>query len=245
VTVAQSQGAAVVWHELECGSYRQDLPLWRALAARHGSPVLEIGAGTGRVALDLAAAGHRVTALELDPSLLAELVVRTGELPVTSVHADARRFHIDERFALCIVPMQTIQLLGGAPGRGAFLRCARRHLRGGGVLAVAIVETLEPFRAADGGPELPAEACERDGVHYSSRPTAVLSSAAGFVLERRRETLAASGEHTVLEDSVHIDRLTVAELEAEALAAGLRPAGRTSVSPTPEHTGSTAVILRG
>ncbi len=245
MTVAQSQVAAIVWHELECGGYRQDLPLWRALATRHGSPVLEIGAGTGRVALDLAAAGHRVTALELDPVLFAELVLRTSELPVTSVHADARSFHIEERFALCIVPMQTTQLLGGAPGRRAFLRGARRHLRAGGVLAVAIVETLAPFRATDGDSELPAEARERDGVLYSSRPTAILSDAAGFVLERRRETIAPSGEHTVLEDSVHLDRLTGTELEAEALAAGLRPAGRTSVSATPEHTGSTVVIVRG
>jgi SAM-dependent methyltransferase len=245
VTVAQSYVAGVVWHELECGSYREDLPLWRSLAARHGSPVLEIGAGTGRVALDLAAAGHRVTALELDPLLLAELALRTGELPVTPVHADARRFHIEDRFALCIVPMQTIQLLGGAPRRRDFLLCAKRHLLGGGVLAVAIVETLIPFRVTERGPALPAETCERAGVLYSSRPTAVRSNAAGFELERRRETFAASGERTVFDYSVHIDRLTAAELEAEALAAGLRPAGRTSVAATPEHSGSTAVILRG
>ncbi len=64
----------VVWHDLECGSYRADLPLWRALAvqARDG-PVLDIGAGTGRVALDLARAAHRVTALDLDPELLGAL----------------------------------------------------------------------------------------------------------------------------------------------------------------------------
>jgi hypothetical protein len=50
----------VVWHDLECGAYRADLPLWRELAARarFGSPILDVGAGTGRVALDLARAGH-------------------------------------------------------------------------------------------------------------------------------------------------------------------------------------------
>ena len=36
-------------------------------------PVLDVGAGAGRVALDLARAGHDVTALDLDAELLAEL----------------------------------------------------------------------------------------------------------------------------------------------------------------------------
>jgi SAM-dependent methyltransferase len=244
VTAAHSPPPGVVWHELECGSYRQDLPLWRALAARYGGPVLEIGAGIGRVALDLAEAGHRVTALEREASLLAELSSRAGELPVARVHADARHFQLADRFGLCLVPMQTIQLLGGPSGRRAFLRCARRHLRDGGVLAVALVETLERFRTSDGGPALAAEACARDGVLYSSRPTAVVADAGGFVLERRRETIDASGERTVLDDAVHIDGLTCAELEAEALAVGLTPVERTSVPDTQEHTGSTVVIFR-
>ena len=44
----------VAWHDVECGGYDADLPLWRELAARRGGPVLDVGAGTGRVALDLA-----------------------------------------------------------------------------------------------------------------------------------------------------------------------------------------------
>ena len=55
-----------VWHDVECGGYAADLPLWRELAAREAGPVLDVGAGTGRVALDLARAGHDVTALDRD-----------------------------------------------------------------------------------------------------------------------------------------------------------------------------------
>ncbi len=43
--------AAVVWHDIECSAYRADLPLWRELAAEYGDPILDVGAGTGRVAL--------------------------------------------------------------------------------------------------------------------------------------------------------------------------------------------------
>jgi len=36
---------------------RRDLPLWRAMAARAGGRVLDVGAGTGRVTVELAASG--------------------------------------------------------------------------------------------------------------------------------------------------------------------------------------------
>jgi precorrin-6B methylase 2 len=70
--------STVVWHDVECGSYVEDLPLWRSLAAEYGDPVLDVGAGTGRVTLDLARAGYRVTALDRDPELLAALERRLG-----------------------------------------------------------------------------------------------------------------------------------------------------------------------
>ena len=65
--------ASVIWHELECGSYTEDLELWRGLAREAGGPVLDVGAGTGRVTLELARQGNTVTALDLDEELLAEL----------------------------------------------------------------------------------------------------------------------------------------------------------------------------
>ena len=64
---------AVIWHDVENGGYDVDLPLWRRLAQRAGGPVLDLGAGTGRVALALAEDGHDVTALDSDPDLIEEL----------------------------------------------------------------------------------------------------------------------------------------------------------------------------
>ncbi len=37
---------AVVWHDVECGAYAADLPLWVELAAEHGGPVLDLSACT-------------------------------------------------------------------------------------------------------------------------------------------------------------------------------------------------------
>jgi 2-polyprenyl-3-methyl-5-hydroxy-6-metoxy-1,4-benzoquinol methylase len=123
--------AEVVWHDLECGAYRADLPLWLELAAQAAGPILDVGAGTGRVTLELARAGYAVTALDSAPALLAALCDRAGGLAVETVQADARSFELARRdYALCIVPMQTIQLLGDEDGRVRFLRRARSSAPG-------------------------------------------------------------------------------------------------------------------
>ena len=235
---------SVIWHDVECGGYAQDLPLWRSLAAEHGDPVLDVGAGTGRIALDLARRGHEVVALDHDPALAAELTRRAGDLSVTAITADAREFDLGRPFALCIVPMQTIQLLGGSDGRRAFLECAKRHLQPGGLLAVAIAPELELFEVVDGGLTPLPDIREVDGVVYSSLPTAVRADPDGFVLERRRERISVSGSRSVEQDVIRLDRLTGDELESEAQAAGLRRAGRAAVAATDDYVGSEVVLLR-
>jgi SAM-dependent methyltransferase len=244
VSAAQEQ-LPVIWHDLECGAYGADLRLWRALADECGDPVLDVGAGTGRIALDLAGRGHRVTALDRDPLLIAELARRAGGLPISTVIADARRFELDRCFALIIVPMQTIQLLGGIDGRRQFLTRAASHLRAGGVLAVAITEMLEHFSIDDGIAPPTPDMREIAGVVYSSQPTAVREDRQGFILERLRETIGAKGERAVEHDLIRLDRLTADELEREAGMLGLRPTGRDTIRPTHDHVGSVVVSLRG
>lgn len=243
--------STVVWHDVECGSYVEDLPLWRSLAAEYGDPVLDVGAGTGRVTLDLARAGYRVTALDRDPELLAALNDRLAEnrriAPdmCQTVVADARDFELGERrFPLVIVPMQTIQLLGGAEGRAAFLRCAHRHLIPGGVLAVAIAEVLDLYEVVDGMPMPLPDVREVDGIVYSSQPTAVRADGGGFVLERRREIVSLEGDMTVEENVIRLDRLTVRGLEREGVAAGFERGGRAHVPATEDYSGSEVVVLR-
>jgi SAM-dependent methyltransferase len=232
-----------IWHDLECGSYTADLTFWRAMAQRCGGAVLDIGAGTGRTTVAIARDGYPVTAIDLDDELLEQLRERAAGLEVRTVVADARSFWLGSQFALCIVPMQTIQLLGGADGRAGLLACAHYHLQPGGRLAIALADELDCFEVADGEPGPVPDVREIDGVVYCSRPTAVRPDGDGWVLARRREVVTTDGELSATEDLVRLDRLDAATLEAEGIAAGLRPTGRVPIPPTDDHVGSTVVVF--
>jgi SAM-dependent methyltransferase len=253
-TPAGSSGSAeAIWHELECGAYRADLALWLELAAATMSapgeaPVLEVGAGCGRVALALAGHGHRVTALELDPLLLRELTRRARDqrAGVRAVCGDARELAIEPAgFALTIVAMQTVQLFGGSDERSRFLAGARAHARPGGLIACAIVTELEQFSTGPDDPPAPAERMWSHGLLYVSRATAVRAGPRSIAIERERRVYGpdgVAGEPTF--ETIELSPLSAAELEAEASAAGLEPLPRRSVPPTSDHVGSEVVVLR-
>jgi SAM-dependent methyltransferase len=208
------------------------------------------------VSLDLARAGHAVTALDLDPTLLAALAERAAGLEIETVCDDARSFALDRRdFGVCLMPMQTIQLLGGASDRIDFLRRAREHLRPGGVIACAILVALEPFDRSDGSVGPSAERARVDGLVYVSRATRVSELAGSIVIERERRVIAdrpdasdalqrSSGADRPPErDLIELGRVSVRELQREASEAGLRALGRREVPATDEHVGSAVVML--
>jgi SAM-dependent methyltransferase len=230
----------VVWHDVECGGYAVDLPLWEELAAEVEDPVLDVGAGTGRVALALARAGHEVIALDLDAELLEELTRRAAGLPVRTLVADAAAFELAQPVSLIIVPMQTIQLLAD---RGPFFAAARRALKPGGRLAIAIATGLEAF---DGGAALPfPDLGEADGHRFVSQPVAIRLLDDGVRIERIRQLIAPDGTRETTEDAVHLATVSPAELAEEAAEHGLEAEALRHIPETPEHVGSEVVILRG
>lgn len=233
---------AVIWHDLECGGYDVDLPLWRELAAAARGPVLDLGAGTGRVALDLARRGHEVCALDVDGELVDALRRRAGGLQLDACEGDARDFSLGRTFALVLVPMQTIQLMHDAAERARVLDCARRHTAPGGTAALAIADALEGYDAEHHEPPLP-DLRELDGVLYASRPVRVVDEGERLRIERLREIVGLDGRRSESEDVVRLARLSADALEVEAAAAGFQVAARRSVPQTDEFVGSTVVML--
>ncbi len=235
---------AAIWHDLECGGYDADLPLWRTLAAAAGGPVLDIGAGTGRVALDLARHGHDVVALDIDAGLLAALRARAGGARVEVIRADARDFALGRTFPLVLIPMQTVQLLPNARERARLLAGARDHTEIGGLLAIAIADALDGFDADHSEPPLP-DVREIDGVVYASRPVRVVDEGDGVTIERLREVVGLDGSRSESADVVRLARVTPDDLEREGVSAGFDVLGRRVVPPTDEYVGSVVVMLRG
>jgi len=256
--------AEVVWHDLECGAYGADLALWLALAGSaamdgRSATVLDVGAGTGRVALPLAHAGHQVTAVDIDPDLLSALRARAADTSVETVCADARLLELGRAdFDVCLVPMQTVQLLGGPADRVAFLERARAHVRAGGLIALAIVTAFEQFDCAAGEPGPTPETAQVDGALFMSRATRVSVLADRVMLERERLIYPdgehrqhagphdgrSAGEPPAELNLIELQRVDAPQLEHEAVKAGLHPEPARLLDPTDDHVGSTVVMLR-
>ena len=65
-------------YDLDLAQDPGDLDLYLALAGRTGGPILELATGTGRLAVPLAAHGHLVTGVDIDPAMLARARARVG-----------------------------------------------------------------------------------------------------------------------------------------------------------------------
>jgi len=141
------------FYDLLHDGYRDDLAFYRGLADDHGGPVLELGAGSGRVTLALAQAGHAVVAVEPSPAMRARGAARLAAAGcaerVTWLDADMRTLDLGVTVPLAIAPFHALMHLATLDDQDAALRAVRRHLAGGGAFATDVF--VPRFGAADGG----------------------------------------------------------------------------------------------
>jgi SAM-dependent methyltransferase len=121
--------------------YTDDVAMFEQFARRGATASLELGAGSGRVALRLAAAGLDVVALDNAAPMLGRRRARRAAAAaarVRVVEADMRHFDLGERFDLVLCAANSFQHLLTRDDQLAALACVRRHLGEGGVFVATL-----------------------------------------------------------------------------------------------------------
>ena len=129
------------FYDLDFGDVDYDLLFYENFARRCESPLLELGVGTGRVAIPLAKAGFQVTGIDVSREMLATARAKLDsdlQKRVRLVQADMRQFHLGERFNMAFYPLRTFCHLTSTAEQIQSLECVRSHLIEEGVLIVAL-----------------------------------------------------------------------------------------------------------
>ena len=131
-------------YDFSYSDFDEDVGFYENLALAADSPILELGAGTGRVALALAEAGYAVTGIDTSETMLtqARRKLAAAKLPrgasLELVSADMTTFDLGRKFGLILVAANTLQhLLTTAQLTACFAR-VRAHLEVGGIFACSV-----------------------------------------------------------------------------------------------------------
>ena len=148
---------ADIYDLMHAGGLQGDIEWYRAKALASGGPVLELGAGTGRISIPIAHGGVRVTALDADSGMLGKLREKMGPLPadvrerISVQQQDMRSFSLNDRFALVIIPFRAFLHNVTVDDQVACLTRVHEHLHPGGELAFNVFHPSLDYMSAHAG----------------------------------------------------------------------------------------------
>lgn len=136
--MTDSYGAYARFYDLDLEGMEEDLPFLEGMAARCGSPLLELACGTGRALLPLARRGFQLTGVDVSPAMLAIARGRLQEAGlegrVRLVQQDMRALDLGGRFNLAFALVNSFSHMLTLDDQLAALAAVRRHLEPGGIL---------------------------------------------------------------------------------------------------------------
>ena len=128
------------FYDLDFGEAEADLSMLQQFAVRCGSPILELGCGTGRVLLPLVRQGYQVTGIDASPAMLdiARHKVAAEDLAgrATLVQQEMLELDLGGRFNLAFAAINTFMHLTATDDQLAALARIYRHLNPGGLLVL-------------------------------------------------------------------------------------------------------------
>jgi SAM-dependent methyltransferase len=115
-------------------SVTEDVPFYLEEARRSGGPVLELGVGTGRIAVPIASDGIRVIGVDSSPGMLAVCAERAAlaGAEIDLRLGDLRDPPVDEHVPLVICPFRSLLHMEADDDRRRALRAVKRLLDSGG-----------------------------------------------------------------------------------------------------------------
>jgi ubiquinone/menaquinone biosynthesis C-methylase UbiE len=151
---------------------RRDVPFWRTVAAGAGGTTLELGCGTGRIAMPLGRAGVSLVGIDRSDAMLARARRRVNRARlngrVSIVRGDIRALPFPaSTFSLVIAPYGVLQSLLRERDLSATLRAVHRVLRPGGTFGVELVADLPSWDEYKKRVSLKGWKSRRGGAHVT------------------------------------------------------------------------------
>ena len=126
---------------------RRDIAFWNRMAAEVDGPILELGCGTGRVAIPVAKAGATVIGIDRSASMLARARMKVRRVRLASrvklIRGDIRHLPFPDRtFELVMAPYGILQSLLDEKLLSATLKDVRRVIARDGIFGLELVADL-------------------------------------------------------------------------------------------------------
>jgi SAM-dependent methyltransferase len=179
------------FYALYAADFSRDLPIYLELAAKSPGPVFEVGCRTGRVASHLAAAGHRVCAVDTSRAMLqvARAELEPWEDRVRIADFDLRHSALYGSFSAVFVPLFTFNALIEIEEQRLFLRHIARSTAESAVIAIDLFCPLSHVRPEVVGEWRTIDRC-CDGVAVRVRDRREMLTP---LLERRTQVFSIGG----------------------------------------------------
>ena len=130
-------------YDFSYDDFTDDIDFYENLAQSVDGPLLELGVGSGRVALPLARTGYDVTGIDTSPSMLErgrQNLRDAGKIEgrLELLAGDMTSFDLGRRFAMVFVAANTFQHLLTTKDQLACLQRVKAHLEPGGIFAMSV-----------------------------------------------------------------------------------------------------------